>query len=212
MRAVTIVKLRIGNWAIIWMSLLMTKPALLIVDVQRAIDDASWGNDRNNVGAEEVMASLLARWRARQWPIFHIRHASKEPASTYRRGQPGFEFKEQVAPQGAERVIEKATNSAFIGTTLEQELRERGIDRVVIVGVITNNSVEATARMAGNLGFETFVVSDATATFGRHDFEGRWRTAGEIHAMSLANLDREYAIVLNAAEVMRRFDEGNRGD
>lgn len=190
----------------------MTNAALLIVDVQKAIDDPSWGKDRNNVGAEEVMASLLAHWRARRWPIFHIRHASKEPLSTYRRGQAGFEFKEKVAPLEGERVIEKETNSAFIGTTLEQELRERGIGRVVIVGVITNNSVEATARMAGNLGFETFVVSDATATFGRRDFEGRWRTASEVHAMSLANLDGEYATVLNAAEVMRRFDEDVRGD
>ena len=55
------------------------------------------------------------------------------------------------------------------------------VDRALCV--ITNNSVEATARMSGNLGFLTVVVSDATATFGRDDFDGRWRTAGEVHAM-----------------------------
>ncbi len=81
----------------------------------------------------------------------------------------------------------------------------QNIAQVVIAGVITNNSVEATARMSGNLGFQTFVASDATATFGRRDFAGRWRTADEVHAMSLANLDGEYATVLSAREIVSRF-------
>ncbi|HEX8254861.1 MAG TPA: cysteine hydrolase family protein, partial [Thermoanaerobaculia bacterium] len=181
----------------------MSAPALLIIDVQKAIDDPSWGDDRNHPGAEMTIASLLAHWRAQRWPIYHVRHASTEPRSTYRPGQPGFEFKDEVAPQADERIIEKSVNSAFIGTNLEQELRAAGIDSLVITGVITNNSVEATARMAGNLGFRTFVVADATATFGRNDFDGRWRTADEVHAMSLANLDGEYATVVDAAEIVR---------
>ena len=93
----------------------MVAPALLIVDVQRAIDDPSWGDDRNNRDAEANIARLLARWRERGWPVVHIRHASREPNSTYRKGQPGFEFKPEVMPRERERVIEKQTNSAFIG-------------------------------------------------------------------------------------------------
>src|SRR6266508_2777266 len=160
-------------------------PALIIIDVQYAIDDPGWGRDRNNPDAEVNIAKLLARWRERAWPIWHVRHVSSDPKSTYRPGQPGAEFKEEVKPREGERVIEKRTNSAFIGTNLEAELRAKGIARVVITGVITNNSVEATARMAGNLGFETYVVADATATFGRRDYAGRWHTADEVHAMSL---------------------------
>jgi len=179
----------------------MAAPALLIIDVQRAIDDPSLGDDRNNPGAERNIAKLLARWRERGWPIVHVRHASREPNSTYRKGQPGFEFKAEVMPREGERVVEKQTNSAFIGTDL-QELLE-GIATLVIVGVITNNSVEATARMAGNLGFDTYVVADATATFGRRDYDGRWRTAAEVHAMSLANLDGEYARIVTTEEVLR---------
>lgn len=179
----------------------MSAPALLIIDVQKAIDDPSWGSDRNNRDAERTIAELLARWRAAAWPIFHVRHASREPHSTYRPGQPGFEFKPEVMPLANERIVEKQTNSAFIGTTLERELRDLGITTLVITGVITNNSVEATARMAGNLGFETYVVSDATATFGKRDFDGRWRTADEVHAMSLANLSGEYATIVTAAEL-----------
>jgi len=178
----------------------MAAPALLIIDVQRAIDDPSWGDDRNNRGAEENIARLLGRWRGRGWPIVHVRHASREPRSTYRKGQPGFEFKAEVMPRAGERIVEKQTNSAFIGTDLQEHLS--GITTLVIVGVITNNSVEATARMAGNLGFDTYVVSDATATFGRRDYDGRWRTAEEVHAMSLANLDGEYARIVTTEEVL----------
>jgi nicotinamidase-related amidase len=183
----------------------VTPPALTLIDVQDAIDGPSWGNGRNNPDAEEKMAALLAHWRERKWPIFHIRHASTDPKSTYRRGQPLFEFKKEVTPIDGEQIIEKSTNSAFIGTNLDEVLRSRGIAQVVIAGVITNNSVEATARMSGNLGFQTFVASDATAAFGRHDFAGRWRTADEVHAMSLANLDGEYATVLSTREILDRF-------
>ena len=179
-------------------------PALLIIDVQKAIDDPSWGDDRNNPNAESNIAKLLAFWRERSWPIFHIRHVSRESNSTYRPGQSGAEFKDEVLPRAGERIIEKQTNSAFIGTSLEAELRARKIADVVITGVITNNSVEATARMAGNLGFSTIVVADATATFGRRDFAGTWRTADEVHAMSLANLDGEYAKVITTDELLAR--------
>jgi nicotinamidase-related amidase len=174
------------------------RSALIIVDVQKAIDDPRWGGDRNNPDAEANIATLLAQWRALGWPIVHIRHASTDPSSTYRDSP----FKDEVMPLPGERVIEKSTNSAFIGTPLECELRDAGIDRVVITGVITNNSVEATARMSGNLGFRTIVVSDATATFGRRDYEGVWRSAAEVHAMSLANLDGEYAEIADTVTLL----------
>ena len=111
----------------------MTRPALILVDVQCAIDDPSWGGDRNNPDAEANMAILLARWRQKQWPVMHIRHASTEPNSTYRPGQPLFEFKKEVTPIEGERVIEKSVNSAFIGTNLEETLRSMGVEQVVIV-------------------------------------------------------------------------------
>jgi nicotinamidase-related amidase len=176
-------------------------PALLIIDVQRAIDDPSWGDDRNNPDAEANIARLLAHWRTRRWPVVHVRHASREPHSTYRKGQAGFEFKAEAMPRQGETIVEKQTNSAFIGTDLQEQLD--GVTTLVIAGVITNNSVEATARMAGNLGYDACVVADATATFGRRDYDGRWRTAAEVHAMSLANLDGEYARIVTTEEVLQ---------
>ena len=96
----------------------------------------------------------------------------------------------------------KRTNSAFIGTDLESRLRKAKQTLLVVAGVITNNSVEATVRMAGNLGFHTLLVEDATFTFGRKDWHGNWRNADEVHAMSLANLDGEYCSVVRTKEIL----------
>ncbi len=174
---------------------------LLLIDLQQAIDHPSWG-ERNNPEADANLVSLLGRWRAMGWPVWHIRHDSLEMQSHYRPSQPGHAFRPETAPLPGERVIPKQTNSAFIGTTLEADLRTRGDLRLVIVGVSTNNSVEATARMAGNLGFETYLVEDACFTFGRPDYRGVFRTADEVHAMSLANLDGEYCRVVRTQDLM----------
>ena len=179
--------------------------ALLVIDVQRAIDHPSWG-ERNNPRAEANIAALLAAWRSAGRPIYHVRHDSMEPHSHYRPGQAGHEFKAEAIPLAGEVVIAKRTNSAFIGTDLEARLRAAGQTVLVVAGVITNNSVEATVRMAGNLGFETFVVEDACFTFGRKDWAGTWRTAAEVHAMSLANLEGEYARVVRTAEVLEALE------
>ena len=175
--------------------------ALLVIDVQKAIDHPSWG-ERNNPGAERHIAALLQAWRAAGRPVYHVRHDSTEPASHYLPGQPGHDFKPEAMPAPGETVIAKRTNSAFIGTDLEARLRAAGHTLLVVTGVITNNSVEATVRMAGNLGFDTFLVEDAVFTFGRADWDGRPRTAAEVHAMSLSNLDGEYCTVVRTGHVL----------
>jgi nicotinamidase-related amidase len=176
--------------------------ALIVIDLQQAIDDPVWG-DRNNPHAEGNVARLLAVWRSLGMPVYHVRHDSTEPESTYRPGQPGNDFKVEAVPVAGETVIVKHTTSAFIGTDLEARLRAAGHLRLVVTGVITNNSVEATVRMAGNLGFDVLLVEDAVFTFAKRDWRGRWRTAEEVHAMSLANLHREYCTVVSTDDVLR---------
>jgi nicotinamidase-related amidase len=112
------------------------------------------------------------------------------------------EFLESLTPLPDEHVVEKNVPDAFIQSGLERWLRVRGIGAVVIVGVSTNNSVEATARSAGNLGFRTQVVSDATYAFDKIDYAGTPRTAAEVHAMALANLDGEYAAIVTTEALL----------
>jgi nicotinamidase-related amidase len=131
-----------------------------------------------------------------------VRHISRSASSVFAPGQPGAEFQERFAPLALEHVVEKNVPDAFVNTGLERWLHVRGIRDVVIAGVSTNNSVEATARTAGNLGFSTVVVADACFTFDKADFGGTLRSADEVHLMALANLHGEYADVRKTADVL----------
>jgi nicotinamidase-related amidase len=179
----------------------MSHLALLIIDMQHGMSTRAAGS-RNNPGAESVIAELLGYWRKVGAPIVHVRHISRTPGSLFWPGQPGVEFQAPLAPLDSEHVVEKNVPDAFINTGLERWLHTRGIVRVAIVGVSTNNAVEATARTSGNLGFKTYVVSDATFAFAMYDYDEAPRSAQEVHAMSLANLQGEYATILTASQLL----------
>jgi len=96
----------------------------------------------------------------------------------------------------------KHVNSAFIGTDLEARLHDAGISTLVIVGLVANYCVESTARMSGNLGFDTWVVGDATAAYDRPGPDGTIHRAADIHAMTLMNLHDEYATITTTEETI----------
>jgi nicotinamidase-related amidase len=179
----------------------MQKTALIIVDMQVGM---SWPEaaQRNNHQAEEVVAGVLEHWRRRGAPVVHVRHMSRNPGSPFWPGQPGAEFQPALAPQAGEHVVEKNVPDAFINTGLERWLHVRGIASVLIVGVSTNNSVESTARTAGNLGFKTYVAADGCYAYAQTDYKGVRRSAEDVHAMALSNLHGEYATVIRAQEAI----------
>lgn len=176
--------------------------ALIIIDVQEGIDDPAHGR-RNNPDAEANIARLLATWRETHRPIVHVQHLSRQPDSPLRPDRPGVEIKDVVRPREDEQVIQKHVNSAFIGTDLEEHLRARRIDTLIITGLTTDHCVSATARMAGDLGFQTYVVSDATATFDRTVPGGAVHSAEDVHGVSLASLHREFATIVDTDGVLQ---------
>ncbi len=174
---------------------------LIVIDVQDAIDDPQWG-PRNNLGAEDHIATLLTAWRREGLPIIHIRHDSVQPGSPYRAGAPGHGFKAQAAPAPHETVIGKSANSAFIAPDLEGALDKLGATTLVVCGALTNNSVEATVRHGGNLGYRIFVVEDACWAVDKRDPFGRLWLAQDVHAVSLANMQGEYAEVVACRQAL----------
>ena len=173
------------------------KPALLLIDIQKGFDDVEyWGGQRNNLNAENNAAELLELWRANGLPIFHIKHCSTNPASLLYETNTGNEFKDIVKPAPGEPEIKKNVNSAFIGTDLKFRLDKAKISKLVIVGLTTDHCVSTTARMAGNLGFDTYLVSDATATFNKTGVDGQAFSAELIHETALASLNEEFATVV----------------
>jgi nicotinamidase-related amidase len=182
----------------------MPAPTLLLIDVQRAFDDGSWG-PRNNPQAEQRIAEALAAWRTAGAPVIHVRHRSAEPGGSFVPGTPAFDFKPEAEPLEGEPVITKDVNSGFIGTDLEARLHAAGAETVVLAGLTTDHCVSTTARMAANLGFETWVLGDATATHERRAPDGELIDAELMHRTALASLDDEFAEVLPTSDALARL-------
>ena len=135
-------------------------------------------------------------------PVIHIQHCSTNPKSPLRPGVSGNEFKDIAKPIGHEKVFKKKVNSAFIGTNLGDHLRDNDIDFLVIVGLTTDHCISTSTRMAGNLGYNVTLVSDATATFDRKGEDGIHYSAEQIHKIHLASLHGEFCTVMTTKDVL----------
>jgi nicotinamidase-related amidase len=178
-------------------------PALLLIDIQKGFGQVGYfGGQRNNLQAEHNAALLLQFWRGKKWTLFHIRHDSNYPGSPLAAGQSGNEFRDEVRPLADEPVISKNVNSAFIGTDLKARLDQTGIQNLVIAGLTTQHCVSTTARMAGNFGYDTIVVADATAAFRSKGIGGQAIPAQLVHDVSLATINGEFAEVLTTWDIL----------
>jgi len=180
--------------------------ALLLIDVQKGVDVLEhWGGPtgrRNNPDAEIAMQELLSSFRTHGRQVAFTRHDSREAGSPLKFSLATGEQKAGFEPAAAEIVVEKDVNSGFVGTPLEVELRRAGIQRLVIVGFFTNMCVETTTRMAGNLGFDTYLVHDACATTNRVGLDGTDHDAELVHDMTVANLHGEFCTAITAADAL----------
>ena len=180
--------------------------ALLLIDVQVGVDVLThWGGPtgrRNNPNAEDKMSQLLTAWRQAKLQVAFTRHDSREAASPLKFSLPTGAQKPGFEPVKGEIVVEKDVNSGFIGTDLEIQLRRANIARLAIVGFFTNFCVETTTRMAGNLGFDTYLVEDCCSASNRIGPDGIDRDPELVHAMTVANLHGEFCTAINFADAL----------
>ena len=76
-----------------------------------------------------------------------------------------------------------------------------GNPQVFYSGLVTDHCVSATARMSGNLGFRSYVIEDACATFERKDFNGDKIPPEDVHRVNLASIDGEFADVIKSGDL-----------
>ncbi|WP_438352314.1 cysteine hydrolase family protein [Microbacterium sp. CJ88] len=179
--------------------------ALIVIDMQRGFDDLDVWGPTANPECEANVAALLDAW---QGPVVIVRHDSVSPASPLHPDAAGNAFVDPVAAVQPDLLVSKNVNSAFYGDPdLHAWLQERGIGELVLCGIQTNMCVETTARMAGNLGYDTTVVLDATRTF---DLVGEipgvgtvTHTAAELMATTALVLQQGgFARIATTAEVL----------
>ena len=181
--------------------------ALLLVDVQKGVNEVKYyggpSGKRNNHSAEENMRCLLAEWRRLGKRVAFTRHNSREINSPLKLELETGNQIEGLEINGPDIVVEKDVNSGFIGTSLELELRRSGINRLVVMGFYTNYCIETTVRMAGNLGFDTYLVHDACAAVNTLGHDGEYYEPDLVHSMSIASLHGEFCTAISKEVAMR---------
>ncbi|WP_256988893.1 cysteine hydrolase family protein [Rhodococcus sp. 05-2255-1e] len=186
------------------LSMSLSRPALIVVDVQAGFDDSEFWGPRDNPSCEANIAELVEFWRSLAWPVVFVQHDSDNPQSPLSPTQDGHRFKDMLDGT-PDLLVRKRVNSSFYGTPdLDAWLRGEDIDQVVICGITTNHCCETTARMAGNLGYDTYFVIDATHTFDRVAPDGTVVPAATLSAITATNLHGEFATVIETKNITSR--------
>jgi nicotinamidase-related amidase len=181
----------------------MTGPALVMIDVQQAFADRrAEGHPFGNPEAEAQIAALLAGFRAAGLPVIHVHHHGTDPRDTFHKDAPGAAVLPVAAPLPGEVVLIKSTSSAFAGTDLAARLTAMGNPAVVFAGGAANFCVNSTTRAAGDMGLVASVAEDALINFSTRLRDGRRVAADEVLALTLADLDGEFARVVPTATIL----------
>ena len=135
--------------------------------------------------AETDAPNLKALYRRKGYP--------DEAVGVCRAGAPGADYY-RVAPQPGDIEIEKPLFSSFVGTDLEAQLRARGVDTLVMVGLTTDCCVDCTARDAFHRGFHVFVAEDACSAYG-----------DELHKAALTGLEKNVALLTTTDDVAQAW-------
>ena len=184
--------------------------AFLIIDAQNGVNDTNYyggvNGRRNNPNAEENIISLLKSWRGKKRPVVFTQHDSRETGSPLKLSLESGQQLPNISPKDKDIVIKKDVNSGFIGTSLELDLRRLKIQRLLVAGFFTNCCIETTVRMAGNMGFDAYLIHDACAAMNRIGHDGTDYDADLVHNMAIANLHGEFCTAISTKDALNLFD------
>lgn len=178
------------------------KKALLLIDIQ---NDYFPGGKMELVGMAAASAQsrvLLAEFRRRGWPTYHIQHVSiRKGAPFFLPGTPGVEIHASLAPRPGEAVVEKHFPNSFRDTGLSEILAVAGIKELVICGAMSHMCIDASTRAAVDAGFTCTVIHDACATRDLQ-FGEKVIPASQVQAAFMAALASFYARVMSVEEFL----------
>ena len=137
------------------------KTALLIIDAQVGILEGMLAYRWDEVVGR--IADLLTLAHSSGTPVIYVQHSGVsghrlDPAGS------GWAIHPAIQPLAGELVVHKRECDSFFETTLEQELRSRGIGRLIVAGCMTQYCIDTACRRAVSLGYDVTLVADAHTT------------------------------------------------
>ena len=181
-----------------------SRTALLVIDAQQSFEHRPYWDPVDAPAFLDRLQSLVDGARARQIPVAQIFHVEESGAFSLESGYVRTMASLSIAP---DVTFFKHRHSALIGSGLSVWLTERGIQRLIVSGIRTEQCCETTTRHASDSGYDVDFVSEATLTFAMTDRHGRQWSAPDIKARTELVLDGRFARVLTVGEALATFDE-----
>ncbi|ORE00873.1 Isochorismatase hydrolase [Rhizopus microsporus var. microsporus] len=180
------------------------KEALVIVDVQNDYFPNGKFPTDSPVETAEAIAKLIQKFREEKKEVVHVTHVVPNPTEKFpffQEGTWGVQVHDLVKPLPTEKYIVKNYSNGFHETDLEEHLRSKGIDRIIVVGMMIHNCVNATVYAGKDAGFDCIVVDEAVNTFDQA-LHGEVIKAKDIKKAFLAGIQFYYAKVLKLEDVL----------
>lgn len=187
----------------------MTNIALLLVDFQNDYFPTYQGAKWPLVGTEAAAlkaAELLRQFRKKNLPVVHVRHEfPTDDAPFFQPHSKGAEIHQNVAANADEPVILKHQINSFRDTELDDILKQKQIEQLIIVGAMSHMCIDAVTRAATDLNYQCHVAHDACATLDL-EFNGVTVPAKHVHSAFMAALSFGYCNVADTDNLLSLID------
>lgn len=177
--------------------------ALIVIDIQ---NDYFPNGKMELVNPEKAAANAakVLEWfrQNNKESIFHVQHIAADPAlGFFLPDTDGAKINDAVQPLENENLIIKHFPNSFLKTDLERKLKEQGVTKVIVVGMMTHMCIDATVRAAVDLGYETTLIEDACATRDL-SYDGKVVPAEQVHYAFVGALDGMYAKITSTDDFL----------
>lgn len=182
--------------------------ALLLLEIQNDYFPNGRTPLEKSLEACNKAQAVLHAYREKKLPIIHVQHISTNPdASYFLPCTKGAEFYSAVHPLKGEAIIKKHYPNSFKDTVLLNHLIKNQISHLIICGMMTHSTIDATVRAAYDLGFTCTVLHDACAA-RQLEFNQTIIPSQQVHYSFLAALQPVYASVLSSDEFLQKIGAG----
>lgn len=137
--------------------------ALLVIDAQDSFKARPSWERRNNLQFEQNVGALIDAYRAAKLPVIYFLHTDPDPY--FEPDSPYLKLMDFIDRRPEEPLIVKNTRNCFTSTGLGAMLLDRGVRRIAVTGIQTEQCCETTTRVAADLGYAVDFVSEGTMTF-----------------------------------------------
>jgi nicotinamidase-related amidase len=185
----------------------LAQSALLVIDVQDSFLRGERWARRSNPEFEPNLTRLIDLYHRHRLPVFFILHHDEDPG--FRAGDAEVRLMAFVDRHPDDPLLEKWTRNCFTSTRLQPMLLERGVRRLLITGIQTEQCCETTARVGADLGFAIDFLSDGTRTFPipNWDSPGEQLDTQAIHERTEYALRRRFATIRSTREIDEEFGQ-----